>query len=287
MEKTEVERIQENYLERLRFMLRRAPAEIREDAVREVQSHIEDEWRALGGDLPALHTVLQHLGHPEEYGRDLALQLMLIGGSKSRSPLTLVLAVVFWASTSLIGFIVVLCATLVFVFALGMVFVAGLRLFGIPSALLFGAENFQFQSIHTGQVSFPPAAWSPAFILLVGLLPAVIVYAGLYRFLIVWLRSRLAVRGLALVMKAPPETLQKGWERHAVLAMIAIAVLGLFSCLLSLILSDTLPVGHPGPLNLPADFFRTPLNLLALLGALVFLCSPVLALLWIARRSRS
>ncbi|MGE5221108.1 MAG: hypothetical protein ACM3PY_01640, partial [Omnitrophica WOR_2 bacterium] len=92
--------------------------------------------------------------------------------------------------------------------------------------------------------------------------------------------------GLAIVMKTPSKTLQHGWERRAVLAMIAIAALGLSSCLFFITLSNIVPIGHPGNLNLPKDLFRTPLTLLAFLGGLVFLCSPVLGLLWIARRTR-
>ena len=113
----EADRLKAEYLARLGVMLHRAPADIRQDALLEVQSHIEDEWQSLAGDLSTLRTVLQRLGPPEEYGRDLALQLMLARRDKKtgnqppttrswlagRSPKRLAQAAVFLMSTSLVG----------------------------------------------------------------------------------------------------------------------------------------------------------------------------------------
>jgi len=289
MAQSEAERIQAEYLDRLRRMLRRAPADIREDAVREVGSHIEDEWQSLGADLPALHTVLQRLGPPEEYGRDLALQLMLQRGVIRRSPLQLAAAVFFWVSTSLIGMVIVLSAAFVFAFALGMVVIAVERLRG-SDVLLIDATGFQFLSYRADRLLFPPESWSPAVCALVGLLPALIIFAGLYRFLTLWVRSRLAAHGLELVTRqAPPASppgFPSGWERRAVLAMLGFAGAGLAGCLLFTILSELVPVGRPGNVSLPEDFFRTPLTFLVFISSLVFLSAPVLGLLWAARRRR-
>lgn len=279
-------RLQAEYMERLRRLLRRAPTEVREDTLREVRSHIEDEWQALGGDLTALRTVLHRLGPPEEYGRDLALQLILMSGGKRRSPGRLVLAAIFWASTSLLGGVVLIGSTIVFVFTTGMLFTAVVRALGIP-VMLFDARQFQFFHYRAEQVSFPPLTWSPALIGIVGLLPAVLIFAGLYRFLSLWVHSRMAQAGLALVTVEHPPVLSHGWERRAMMAMFAFAVIGLSSCVLLTMLSQVIPIGHPGTLRLPDDFFRTPLTALAFIGGLVFLVSPVLGLLWAAKRTTS
>jgi hypothetical protein len=291
MENPEAERIQAEYLNKLRTLLRRAPADVREDAVREVQSHIADEWQALGGDLPALQTVLERLGPPEEYGRDLALQLMLLGGKTHQGnsgggPIRLGLAAIFWASTSLIGSVVMLGALFVFAFALGMLAVAFERLRGIP-VMLIHAVDYQFFGFHAQQVRFPPEAWSPALIALVGLVPALVVFAGLYRFMKLWLRGRLVERGLKLVRSERIPALPKGWERRAFAAMGVIAMLGLSSCLVFTAISGLIPIGQAARISLPEDLFRTPLTALAFFSGLVFFCSPVLGLLWAARSSHN
>ncbi len=282
----EMNRIQTEYLERLRHLLRRAPPAIREDALREVQSHIEDECQALGGGVPALRAVLERLGPPEEYGRDLALQLILARGGRQRSPARLVLAAVFWASTSLIGAVVVIAATFIFAFMLGMLVTAISRAFG-NAMVLIDARNYQIFSYQAENLRFPPESWSPALIGLVGLLPALIIFTGLYRFLSLWVRSRMAQRGLALVTAELSPVFPPGWEGGALLAMLAFAVLGMGGCLLFSIISELVPIGRPGSVQLPGDFFRTPLTALAFVSGLVFLVSPVLGLLWAARRTRA
>lgn len=280
----EIIHLQKEYLERLRRLLRRAPPEIREDVLREVQSHIEDEWRSLGGGLPALRIVLKRLGPPEEYGPDLALQLILLTGGNRRSLRPLVLAAIFWASTSLIGGVVVTGAALFFAFALGMLVTAIDRALGIP-IMLIDARNYQVFNYHAEQLRFPAETWSPALIALVGLLPAVIIFAGLYRFLLLWARSRLALPGLAFLTSGRPPVLPPGWEQRALLSMLAFAILGMGGCLLFTILSELVPIGHPGAVRLPDDFFRTPLTALAFVSGLLFLASPVLGLLWAAKKS--
>ncbi len=281
---SEANHIQAKYLERLRWILRRAPSDIREDALREVQAHIEDEWQALGGGLEALQAVLQHLGPPEEYGQDLAIQLILLYRDRWRSPANLALAAIFWASTSLIGAIVVVGATLILLFALGMLFTAAERALGIP-VILIQARDYQFFNSTVEQIQFPPLSWSPASILLVGLAPAIILFLGLYRFLSLWVSSRLGQRGLWLIKPEIQPVLPPGWERKTLLAMITFAVLGIASCVLFTFLSGLVSIGQPGAVRLPDDFFRTPSTALALIGFLLFLVSPVLGIWWAVKKT--
>ncbi len=296
MGSTEPERIRAEYLARLRRALRRLPADVREDAVAEVASHIEDEWQALGGDEPAMRDALERLGTPEGYGRDLALQLILLPSGGRASPARVVLAGLFWASTSLVGAAAVLCAALVLALGLGMVFVAVARLSG-SDMMLIDARSYQFMSYRATQLRFPPAGWPPLAVALAGIVPALAFFAGLYRFFRGWLRSRLAQRALlpeqrqATVSNVPSpaagqevEPLPRGWERRAALATTAIALLSVIGCMLFTILGEMVSLGRGASLSLPADFFRTPLTFLAFLATLAFLGSPVLGLLWAVRR---
>jgi hypothetical protein len=78
----------------------------------------------------------------------------------------------------------------------------------------------------------------------------------------------------------------RGWERRAVLSMAVIAVLGMGGCLGFGLLGDLLPVGRAGVVSLPEDFFRTPVTVLAFVSMLIFLCAPVLGLLWAVRQGK-
>ncbi len=282
----ESDRITAEYLERLHRLLRRAPQEIREDALREVQSHIEDEWRVLGGGISELRTVLERLGPPEEYGRDLALQLILLHSGRRLSPARLAVAVIFWASTSLIGVIVLISGTLAFAFAFGMLTTAIYRVFGGPM-MLIDTGSYQFFNLPGLQLRFPPMTWSPALIGLVGLLPAIIIFAGLYRFLSLWVRSRLGQTGLILVIPESSSVLPPGWESHALLAMFSFAILGLGGFMFFTRLGGLLPIVRPANVRLPFDFFPNLLTVLALISSLVFLISPFLGLLWAAKKTTS
>ncbi len=285
MANIETERIQAQYLERLRRMLERAPADVREDAVREVQSHIEDEWRALGGDLASLHAVLERLGPPESYGRDLALQLILTPIRGQRSWIRLGSAALFWASTSLVGAAAVLLVALTLGFAVGMLGVGIARLFG-SRVMLINAAGYRVLTFQGERVSFPPLAWSPLEIIIVGLVPALVVLGSLYALSSVWLHSRLAARGLDAVIAPESRPLPSGWERSARFSMILVAIAGLGSCILLVLLGNLVGIGRPGHLDLPADFWRSPVGILAFLSLLVFFSSPVLGLLWSTRHAR-
>lgn len=286
MENSEAEQLKTAYLERLRRMLRHAPAEVRDDALREVKAHIEDEWQALGGDIPALEDALQRLGPPEAYGRDLALQLLLLRGTAPRSPWRLALAILFWASSSLLGSVVILCAALAVLFGLGMLVVAMARLGGSASAYLIHMQGGSVFGQYIERYVFPPDAWSPILVVLLGMLPPSLILAGLYRFYMQWVRSRLVAHGLEMVVDQRPLALSKGWERQAVLAMTFFAILGLTGCIMLASISNLVPFGHYGKLSLPEDFLKTPLTFLAFLSGLIFLCAPVLGLLWATRKAK-
>ncbi len=286
MANTPVEQTQAEYLERLRAILRRAPADIREDALHEVQTHIEDEWQALGANEAAMQQVLERLGPPEAYGRDLALQLMMMRGRQQRSPWQLVKAVIFWASTSLLGSLLVLTTTMFILYGLGMVFVALVRM-NNNTAFLIQSDSMNIFGLKNQTLAFPPESWSPGLILLVGLVPAIFTLTILNRFLKKWVRSHLVAHGLNLFAEESTLALPQGWEQRAIRSMVVFALIGSGSCLLFTIISELLPIGQPGQVSLPQDFFRSPLTLLAFLSGLVFLSAPVLGLLWAARRSKS
>jgi len=62
MAKSEFDQLQSDYLKRLSRQLRAVPASLREEAIREVEAHIEDGCRKGNRDLATLRTVLERLG---------------------------------------------------------------------------------------------------------------------------------------------------------------------------------------------------------------------------------
>lgn len=283
MAKTPHEQIRDEYLQRLRGILRRAPADVREEALREVQTHIEDEWQALGGGEEVMQTVLERLGPPESYGRDLALQLILQGSGKRRPVLTRIKGVLFWASTSLLGSLLVLVAAVFIIFAIGMIFVALARL-GDKSIYFLQADAIEMSGLSATNIYFPSDSWAPWQIFVVGLAPAIAALLVLNRFLTQWSRSRLVARGLGLLTGQSNQVMPPGWERKAVRSIVVFALIGGGSCLLFTIFSGILPLGQPGNISLPQDFFRNLSTFLAFIGGLILICAPVLGLLWAARK---
>src|SRR5512136_1411070 len=118
MEESEFERTKNEYLQRLRHQLRRVPAALREDAIHEVQAHIEDGCRQHPNEVQALQTVLERLGPPEEYGHELGLQLLLQANRGHPSLNLLVWTGIFWASSSVVGAFVIVGAVLVYLLGL-------------------------------------------------------------------------------------------------------------------------------------------------------------------------
>jgi hypothetical protein len=286
MANKEAKESKEKYLDRLRHILRNAPPEIREDVILEVETHIDDKWRSLGGKPHTLKQVLQQLGSPDEYGKDLAFQLMLFRGRQQRSVKLLLLAALFWITSSLIGAATMIFLTLISGYALGMVFVAMERLRG-GSIGLIDSTGFRFFSYSMERFYFPPETWHPAIIGLIGLFPPLVAFSGLYLFYIKWARSRLTGHGLSIIMKDDSVLLSHGWEHRAILTMLAFGIVGLSGCAFFSVASNMISIGQPGSLQLPADFFKTPLSVFAFFGFLVFLISPILGLLLAARQTRS
>lgn len=275
MGEREYDRLYTEYLNRLRRQLRGVPDAIREDAVREVQAHVDDGCRESGGDVAALQVVLQRLGPPEDYGYDLGLQLMVQAARRQWSLPMLAWAGLFWASTSLVGAVAALGSLVLYVAGLAFLADGVVRVLGLSVSI-----------VSWNGVTYPPA-WPPLVNLALGAVLVVLVTGLLRRMVSAWGRSRLAARGLAPSTAQPTAALPPGWDRHATSTMAVVALLGLGSCAVFGALGRLYPLGYSGSMSLPQDFFKNPLTVLAFLGILVFLASPALGILWVTRRSRT
>ena len=276
MGESEFEQMQAEYLKRLRHQLRGIPSALREDAICEVQAHIEDGCRQNGNDVTALQAVLERLGPPEEFGHELGLQLMLQANRIHPSLNMLVWTGLYWASTSIVGMFVILGAT--FLYLLGFAFLAD----GFARLLY---PSMSLALIKMNDIAYPPPWWPPlnmfTGILIICLLTIAVV-------LIVrgWGRGSLGRRGLVATLNRETLVLSKGWERRATLTITVMALAGLFGCSIFGALGGMVPIGRYGTMVLPNDFFKNPFNFIAFLGALTFLLSPVLGILWAVWREQ-
>jgi len=276
MAESELGRLQGEYLKRLRRQLRGVPSGLREDAVHEVQAHIEDGCRQNPNDVSALQAVLERLGPPEEYGHELGLQLMLQANQAHPSLNLMVWTGLFWASTSVVGAFVILGATLVYVIGLTFLIDGVVRLIN-PSAHLSLIRLNDFVLI--------PAWWPPLNMIIGTLIMYLLTFALIY-LVRRWSVGKLNRRGLAATLNRETIVFPKGWERRATLAIIAVAVMGFLGCSIFGALGGLLPVGHFGPMSLPQDFFKNPLTFAAFLGMMAFLLSPGLGILWAVWREQ-
>ncbi|MCB9177598.1 MAG: hypothetical protein H6648_10600 [Caldilineae bacterium] len=121
----------EAYLQRLARGMRGASKDVAREAEREIRAHIEDALGALPAQSPeALMQVLERLGRPEDYGRDMALFMMVDRGYRERSLPHMLRSTLFWALTTVTGAVVVLAFGLLFAAASGLLLLGGLGLRG-------------------------------------------------------------------------------------------------------------------------------------------------------------
>ena len=277
MGESEFERVKREYLQRLQHQLRRVPAALREDAIHEVLAHIEDGCRQSPNDLADLQAVLRRLGPPEEYGRELGMQLLLQANRAHPSLNLLIWTGIFWASTSVVGAFVVVGATLFYILGLSFVIDGLVRLID-PSTHL--------TMIRLNDTVVIPAWWPPLNILTGTLILYLMTY-GLFFIVRGWGQPKLSRRGLAVTLNRDTIVLQKGWEGRATVAIIMTAIFGFLGCSIFGEIGGLLPISRSGPMSLPGDFFKNPFTFLAFLGMMAFLLSPVLGILWAARREQT
>ncbi len=126
-------RLREDYLVRLRRALEGVSADVVDEAVDEISTHIDDALAARpDGGEDELLDVISRLGPPEVYARDLGLYLMVDRGFRLWSVRHMIGSARFWALSTVAGAAVVMIFGLMFAFALAATAVGALHaLFGV------------------------------------------------------------------------------------------------------------------------------------------------------------
>jgi hypothetical protein len=261
----EMQRIVEDYLARLRRSLRGVSPDIALEMEREIRAHIDDAVAARqAASVGDLLDVLDRLGPPEDYARDMALYLMVDRGYRDWSVPHMVRSTAFWALSTVAGAVVVLAFGAMYLSALGLVAVGAQRILA-PELVL------------------------PMPQILPGLPGLVLVLGGL-----------LALAGLTVMVRwfighyvasAQPHTLgaheaDSGWVRRTSRRILALAVAGLLVTVTAGLAAGVYRLGPAETMQLPDDYFGSWLGVVSLLGLAVLLLSPVLGLLWTAAVER-
>lgn len=259
------QRIELDYLARLRRCLRGVAPDVATEVESEIRAHIEDALAARGAaTVGDLLDVLDRLGPPEDYARDLGLYLMVDRGYRDWSVPHMVRSTAFWALSTLVGAIVVLAFGLMYGMALVLVG-TGVQRVVMPNLVL-----------PVPQVLPGLNGWMLA---LVGLLAL----AGL-SVVVRWFIGQ-------YVASARPHTLggadaDSGWVARTSRRIVTLAVIGLVTTTVAGVAAGVYRPGDPYEMRLPDDYLGSPLGVVSLLGLALLLLSPVLGLLWTAAAER-
>jgi uncharacterized membrane protein len=154
----DVERQIETFLNAVRRKLRGLDAENTREILEELRSHVVEKAAMAGEATSAtVAAALRTLGDPEELASQYVTDELLARAETSRSPFRMLDSLFFWASISLVGFVVLL-GTLVGYF-LGVVFVlvAALKPFHPATAGLWVSRDVMGDMVFSLHLGFGTA----------------------------------------------------------------------------------------------------------------------------------
>jgi len=269
----EMQRMIEVYAARLRRGMRGATPDAMREAEAEIRAHIEDALAARGASsVGALRDVLDRLGPPEDYGRDLVLYMMVDRGYREWSVPHMVRSTLFWSLTTLAGAVVVLIFGMLYALALSLITAGAMRVVApwAPPLAPSDAGGLPLGSL----ASAMPAA---------GLAATGIALAATLTVIVRWFVGQYVIR-------ARPHTLAAGdadggWARRTGRRILLVAVTGFAVTLAAGFASGAYRFDGLRP-ALPPDYLASPLALLSAAGMVVLLLAPVLGMLWSALAER-
>jgi len=255
----EQQRIVEDYLGRLRRAMRGASRDVIREADAEIRAHIEDaladrDEPAMG----ALFDVLDRLGPPEAYGRDLGLYMMVDRGYREWSLPHMIRSTVFWALTTLGGAVVVLIFGVLFAFGLGLI---GL-----------GAMAYLAPGLTTGG-ALPLAPPLPGWVMAVAGAVLAIALTSAIR----WFVGQYVHRAGPHVGGAAADG---GWARRTERRILAVAATGFGATLATGFASGAYRFDAGAWPHLPPDFRASPLAMVSGVALGVLILAPLIGVGW-------
>jgi len=103
----ESKKLLEDYLQKLKEVLRPLPEKEREEIVLEIKGHIQERMAQssqVEGDTEALQNALIRLGRPEEYGSEFVTDYLLSKGMERKHAGMIFKGLLRWGCNTLVGF---------------------------------------------------------------------------------------------------------------------------------------------------------------------------------------
>lgn len=103
----ETQKLLEDYLGKLREVLKPLPGKEKEEIVLEIKGHIEERMAQSSGaeaDAEALKNALSRLGRPEEYGSEFVTDYLLSTGMERKKVWMVFKGLLRWGCNTLVGF---------------------------------------------------------------------------------------------------------------------------------------------------------------------------------------
>lgn len=263
----QLERVRLDYVGRLRRSLAGVSADVADEAVAEIEAHIEDALADRHDrGMEALLDVLERLGPPEVYARDLGLYLMVDRGYRNWSVRHMIGSARFWAMSTAAGAVVVLIFGLLYGLALAVTAA------GAAKALLSDALEMPLGAALAGV---------PPLLLLAGGPLALLTITFVLRWFIgqyvVWARP--LTRG--------GEAADAAWVARASRTILALAIAGLVVTVAAgLVAGAVRSTGTALVLELAPVAWTSPPAIVGFGGLVLFFLAPVIGLVWTVAEAR-
>lgn len=253
----------DNYIMRLRLAMRGASPDVVSEVEREIRAHIDDALAVRQAPSTAdLGDVLERLGPPEDYGRDLALYMMVDRGYRHWSLPHMLRSTAFWAVSTVAGAVVVLTFGALYALAAA----------ATAAALAILASRWG----ETAWASSPLAALGglPAWLAVVGGPVSIIGLTLVVR----WFVGQYVSYARPHVALAPAS--DQGWARRTERRILAIAGSGLLISLAAGLASGAYRFDEGFRPRLPPDYLGSPLAIVSALGLVLLILGPILGVAW-------
>ncbi|MDP2960321.1 MAG: DUF1700 domain-containing protein, partial [candidate division Zixibacteria bacterium] len=134
----------EDYLRKLKEVLRPLPEKEREEIVLEIEGHIEErlaQFLKEGNETDVLKNILNRLGKPEECASEFVTDYLLSKGMEQRSVIKIIKGLLRWGCSTLIGFFYALFFFVSYLVSISFVFIGIMKPIFPESVSLFLKEG--------------------------------------------------------------------------------------------------------------------------------------------------
>lgn len=258
---SELQRIRDDYLARLRRALRRVTPDVAAEAEQEIRAHIEDAMAARGAPtVSGLLDVLERLGPPEAYAPDVALYMMVDRGYREWSLRHMIGSARFWALSTAAGAVVVLIFGLLYAIVL--------------AAIAAGLQHVAADLVHPGGDGFhvlPGVATWP--LLTVG--PAALVaLTAVLR----WFIGQYVQRARPSGLGGDEGEGEGAWARQTQRTILTLALIGLVVTVAGGLFARGLRFEQACRVTVDVAALQSPMAVVGYAGLALFFLAPVIGL---------